>query len=123
MVDVDALLRENAEQRTLIGQLTEQLAKLNDRVAELLAVAQRRQRKPAVQKPPAPAPMIEGDAKHAFETRPKAPPKPAESARPKSRSKPTGRKPIPEHLEAEKHALRSASCAHCGSSALEHRSV
>jgi transposase len=119
VVDVDALLRENAELRASIGKLTDQLAKLNQRVAELLAVAQRRQRKPAVERPPVPAPHVDDDAKQTFEARPKAPPKPAESARPKSRSKPTGRKPVPEHLEAEEHALRPASCAHCGSGALD----
>jgi transposase len=119
VLDVDALLRENAELREQIGKLTEQLAKLNDRVGELLAVAQRRQRKPTVEKPPAPAPIVDGDAKHAFEQRPTAPAKPEKSPQPKSAAKPTGRKPVPAHLEAEEHALRPATCAHCGSGELD----
>ena len=119
MVENDALRRENAELRALISKLTEQLAKLNERVAELLAIAQRRQRKPAVEKPPAPAPHVDDDAKEAFDARPKAPPKPAEATKPKAPQKPTGRKPVPAHLEAEEHALRPAACAHCGSTTLD----
>ena len=52
---LEALRKENAEQRrqlaeqrAQIAQLIEQLARLNERVSELLAVAQRKQRKPAV---------------------------------------------------------------------------
>jgi len=128
VIDVDALLRENAEQRAQIAKLTgqiasltEQLAKLNERVGELLVVAQRRQRKPADEKPsvPTPAPAVEGDAKKAFETRPKAPQKPADAPRPKSASKPTGRKRVPAHLEADEHDLRPTTCEECGSDALD----
>ena len=57
MLDVDALQRENAELRRQLAEvvtsnakLTEQLARLNDRVAELLAIAQRRQRKTPAEK-------------------------------------------------------------------------
>jgi transposase len=119
VVDLDALLKENSEQRVLIQRLTEQVAKLNDRVAELLAVAQRRYRKPAPEKPPAPAPVLDGSAKERFDERPTAPPKPERAARPKSTAKPTGRKPVPAHLEAEEHKLRPTTCAHCGSGALD----
>jgi transposase len=119
VVDVDALLRENAEQRAQIRELMEQLAKMNDRVAELLAIAQRRQRKPPVERPPSPPPVVAGDAKQAFEARPKAPSKPVEPARVKSTAKPTGRKPVPAHLEAEEHTLRPDACEHCGSTALD----
>jgi transposase len=119
VVDVAALQRENAEQRKQIAQLIDQLAKLNERVAELLAIAQRKQRKTPAAKPPAPPPTVEGDAKLAFEDRPQAPEKPTEEEKAKSPAKPTGRKKVPAHLEAEEHALRPDACAHCGSAALD----
>ena len=101
MVDVAALQRENAELRGQVAQLVEQLAKLNERVAELLAIAQRKQRKTPAPKPPVPPPTVEGAAKLAFEDRPQAPEKPDEEKKPKSPVKPTGRNKIPAHLEAE----------------------
>lgn len=124
--DGDRLLRENAELRAsnaaLAGQiakLTEQMAKLTDRVAELLAVAQRRQRKPSPEKPPELPPEVVGEAKQAFDDRPKAPEKPSRVPREKKPVKPTGRRPLPDHLEAEEHVLRPDSCAHCGGAALD----
>ena len=119
MVDVAALQRENAELRGQVAQLVEQLAKLNERVAELLAIAQRKQRKTPAPKPPVPPPTVEGAAKLAFEDRPQAPEKPDEEKKPKSPVKPTGRNKIPAHLEAEEHVLRPDTCSHCGSTALD----
>jgi cell division protein FtsB len=58
VVDVKALQRENAQLREQVSALTRELAKLNDRITELLAVAQRRHRKPAVEKPPQVAPEV-----------------------------------------------------------------
>ncbi len=119
MVDVEALQRENAQLREQVAALTRELAKLNDRVTELLAVAQRRQRKPAVEKaPPAPPELTEQD-KQAFDGRPKPPPKPDAPERSKTRAKRKGRNPVPSHLESEEHALRPETCAHCGSTALD----
>ena len=115
----EKLLRENAEQRALIVKLTEQVAKLTDRVTELLAVAQRRQRKPAPEKPPEPRPDVVGEVKTAFEARPKAPQKPVRPEPAKKPRRPTGRKPLPQHLEAEEHALRPDACGECGSVALD----
>jgi len=117
--DSERLLAENAEQRALIAKLTEQIAKLTDRVAELLAVAQRRHRKPPPEKSPEPRPEVAGDARRAFEERPRPPEKPTRTTREKKPVRPTGRKPLPQHLRAEEHALRPDACAHCGSSALD----
>ena len=93
MDELEALRRENAEQRKQIAELITQLARLNERVSELLAVAQRKQRKssPAVAAAPAAPPIIEGEERRAFEERPKAPEKrPAEPAA-KKKTRPTGR--------------------------------
>lgn len=123
MDELEALRKENAEQRRQIAQLIAELAKLNDRVGELLAVAQRKQRKapalaPATAAPPA-APVVEDAARRAFEERPRAPEKHVEQRSPKKKAKPTGRKPIPDHLEAEEHELRPEACSECGGSALD----
>ncbi|MEZ4399955.1 MAG: hypothetical protein R3B06_08050 [Kofleriaceae bacterium] len=83
MVTVAELRRENAEQRAQLGQmavqlgqlvsanaaLTAQVAKLNDRVGELLAAARRRQRAPVAGPPSA----VAADAALAFADRPKPP--------------------------------------------------
>lgn len=119
MLDVAAIQQENAALRAQVTQLIESLAKLNERVAELLAVAQRKQRKPSPPKPPEPPPAIEGDAKQAFESRPIPPELPAKTKSKKPRPPPTGRKPLPTHLPVEEHILKPDECAHCGSTALD----
>lgn len=133
MVTVAELRRENAEQRAQLGQmavqlgqlvsanaaLTAQVAKLNDRVGELLAAAHRRQRTPVASPVAGPPPAVAADAALAFADRPKPPELPAKlKATPKPR-RPTGRKPVPAHLEAELHELRPDACAHCGGRALD----
>jgi transposase len=120
--ELEALRQENAAQRQQITQLIEQLARLNERVAELLAVAQRKQRKtPAPVLTPSPLlpPVVEGEQQRAFEERPKAPDKPTAERTAKKKAKPTGRKPLPGHLEAEEHELRPESCGACGGQALD----
>lgn len=117
--EADQALRENAELRALVARLTEQVAKLTDRVTELLAIAQRRVRKPSPEKPPEPRPELVGDAKRAFEERPAPPARPARTKPEKKKVEPTGRKPLPQHLEADEHRLRPTQCEHCGSAALD----
>lgn len=122
MDELEALRRENAELRAQVTQLIAELARLNERVAELLAIAQRKQRKaaaPVAAAPPPAVPVVEGEARRAFDERPKAPEKPAEERAAKKKSRPTGRKPIPPHLEAEEHELRPDACAQCGGAALD----
>jgi transposase len=120
--ELDSLRQENAALRAQVAQLIEQLARLNERVGELLAIAQRKQRKarapvavPAAVTPP----VVEGEQLRAFEDRPKAPEKPAAERTTKTKGKPTGRKPLPRHLEVEEHELRPESCAACGGHALD----
>lgn len=122
----EKLLRDNAELRASnarlslqIEKLTEHIAILTDRVAELLAVAQRKQRKPSTEKPAEPKPEVVGDAKRAFEARPRPPVKAERGQREKKPVRPSGRKALPQHLEAEEHALRPERCGHCGSGALD----
>jgi hypothetical protein len=130
VVDVDALLRENAELRAMsahftgiIDQLTQQLAQMNERVTELLAIAQRRQRrsgmKDAPPPPPTAPPSLPPALKKAFDERPKPPSPPPASPKAKKARKPSGRKPIPPHLEAEETSLRPDTCEHCGGVALD----
>lgn len=125
--------RENAELRAQLATneaqlaqllatnaaLTAQLAKLNERVSELLAVAKRRQRPAAPARPPAPPPVLDADAQRAFDERPAAPPRPPKPQPAPAPRRPTGRKPLPTHLEVEAHAVRPDECAHCGSHTLE----
>lgn len=120
MLDAETVQRENAALRGQIGELLSTIAKLNDRVAELLAIAQRKQRKtPAPsEKKPEPPPVIEAAAQHAFDARP-APPALPEKIKTKKPQRRPGRMPIPPHLEAEEHDQpRPSECEHCGSSKL-----
>jgi len=127
--ELEALRRENAALRDQVtrvveqnAQLIEQLARLNERVTELLAMAQRKQRKARAAVAPAappPPPVVDGEAQRAFEDRPRAPQKPQDEPAEKKKAKPTGRKPLPAHLEAEEHELRPDSCAACGGHALD----
>ncbi len=101
--------------------LIDQVAKLNERIGELLPVAQRNRRK---QPPATPAAdlktaTMDAAAKKAFDERPLAPLKPDNPASEKRPQKPTGRKPIPNHLEAETHELRPEVCADCGGTKLD----
>ena len=112
MAQMAQLLATNAE-------LTAQVAKLNERVSELLAVARRRQRPPVTPPPPAPPPLVEADAQRAFADRPMPPPLPKREKKPAAPRRPTGRKPLPSHLEVEAHELRPETCTHCGSHALD----
>lgn len=99
--DVAALQRENAEQRAQIAQLLStqsmlvlEVAKLNDRVGELLAVAQRKQRKapasPAEKKPETP-PVVEAEQQKAFDARPTPPALPEKTKAPARAHRRTGR--------------------------------
>lgn len=126
MGELELLHRDNATLRAQVASLTAQigalvaeLARLNERVSELLAIAQRKARKPTADKPPATPPVIGGDTRRTFDERPKAPDKPADERPAKAKPKPRGRKPIPGHLETEAHELRPDACDDCGGTALD----
>ena len=103
-----------AELLDRIAALTEQAAKSNDRIAELLAIAQRKKRKPRT-KPPEPKapPELDAKARKAFEDRPKPPQVPDKDKKPPKEPKRPGRNPLPEHLEVDLHELAPERCS-CG---------
>lgn len=115
-----ALTIQNASLLTRVDRLTELVAKSNERIAELLAIAQRKKSsKPTPDKPPEPPPSWDDAAKQAFEKRPKLPePAPKKKAA-KRKAKPTGRKALPDHLEAEEHTVTPKACCACGGTDLE----
>ena len=118
LVDVEMVQLENAALRAQFAELlstntklVSEIAKLNDRLAELLAITQRKPRKTATssEKKPESAPVaeaasalvVEPAAQQAFETRPKPPMLPEKTKGPKERARRTRRNPIPAHLETE----------------------
>ena len=121
MIDAEALQRENAALRAQVDALILEIAKLNERLEELLAIAQRKQRKTASppEKKPAVQPVVAAEAQQAFDARPKPPELPEKKKAPKGSTRPTGRSAIPEHLPVEEHRLRPASCEHCGAMELD----
>ena len=119
MLDAESLQRENAAQRDSIAKLTELVAKLTERIEELVAASKRKARKPAAEKPTVAPPTLDEDARRSFEDRPKPPEKPEEPKTKGPRPPPTGRSKIPEHLEAEQHELRPSRCDACGATELE----
>lgn len=107
---------------TEVGRLAELVAQGNERITELAAIAQRKKRSPkttSAEKAPEPPPSLDDQAKKAFKNRPTPPKLPGKKKAPKKKSRPTGRKPLPDHLEAEEHAARPTECGCCGSGELE----
>lgn len=99
----------------MIANLTGEVAKGNDRIAELLAIVQRKKAKPPpVAKPPEPPPDLDDDARVAFDDRPQ-PPEPAGDLldHPRLKQRPTGRKALPEHLPVVESSTEPTRCA-CG---------
>lgn len=117
----------NARIETLtqeVGSLAVQVALGNERLVELLAVAQRKQRARAPRSrpddgiTPSPPSDLDEEAKTRFDNRPKPPERPKKE-KVKKKSKPTGRRPVPEHLDAETHHLAPDACDSCGGVALD----
>lgn len=132
--DYDALLRDHAalrEQLTIanarigaltteIGRLAEAVARGNDRIGELVALAQNK-RRPTASSPPSPSPPsdISEAAQDAFANRPVAPVLPERIKPAKKPRRPTGRKPLPEHLPVDEHIRRPDACEQCGGTDLD----
>jgi len=124
-----ATLREQLAQQTRViahltdqvGLLGQEVARANDRIAELLAIVQRKQRpgrKP--NKAPPPPAHLSQEQKDAYLNRPKPPVLPAKGkSKPKGKPKPRGRKPLPGHLPKEEHHLVPSACNGCGGGDLE----
>lgn len=93
---------------------------MNDRLAELLAVAKRKKSPPArPAKAPEAPPGLDSAARTTFDDRPRPPelpPKPDKVAKPR---RPTGRKALPEHLPADEHVLAPSACECCGGTGLD----
>jgi hypothetical protein len=114
--------RENQALRAEKTQLAQQLAKANERIAELEALVARAKQKPRPKKapaPPAPAPELSRNQQQAFAERPVLPerviPEPIQPVP----QIPTGRKPLPRHLPEEVTEVCPAQCGHCGSAQLD----
>lgn len=111
---LDASLLTQQELLDKVTTLAEQVAKGNDRIAELLAIAQRKKRKVKTPPPePKAPPELDDDARATFDGRPKPPEIPPKSPKTPKNCKPTGRKRLPEHLEADKHIRYPEVCT-CG---------
>ena len=105
-----------------VGRLADLVARGNDRITELLAIAQRNKRgarKDPPIKPPEPPPSVDEQTRKAFAQRPAPPKLPEKKKPPKKPRRPTGRQPLPEHLDAEEHTVRPEVCGCCGADDFE----
>lgn len=97
-----------------VVDLTAAVAKSNDRIAELLAAVQRKKAAAEVKsKPPEPPPVVDGEAKDAFDGRPTPPPEGLLHDKPQPKHLPTGRKPLPAGLPRDAATVYPERCA-CG---------
>jgi transposase len=106
----------NAELVAKIDALTDAMAKSNERIAELLAIAQRKKssRASTAPKEPEPPPTVTGEAKLAFEERPRPPDARSPMVdHPRPKQRPTGRKPLPAHLPVDETTVPPGRCP-CG---------
>ena len=120
LTEMAQLRAENARLRAEVGRLVEQMARMNERLSELLAVARRKKSPaPKLAKPPLPPPSLDASALVTFEERPRAPEPAPKPELPKKPQRPTGRKPLPDHLPTEEHRLQPSACACCGGAELD----
>jgi len=117
--EVSRLLVENGQLREELARLADLSAKTNEHLSELTAFLKRRGARAS--KPPAPAapPQLDDESRAAYEARPKAPELPEQQPKEKQARRPTGRKPLPDHLPKDEHVLRPETCAHCDGGELD----
>lgn len=116
MTDADTIVvlrSELAASRAQVADLAQQLAKLTDRIAELTALVGRnaRKRRPAI-------PATEPSSSTLPTERPIPPPLPPVPEKVKAAVVPTGRLPLPEHLDVVSESHRPDVCRHCGTGEL-----
>ncbi len=122
--EIQGVSRAGEEANARIGELVEQVAKANDRIAELLAIAKRKKRGDRPRQtpsPPPPPPGLTDEQRRAFEDRPKAPDAP-EPEPPRGKRSSNGRKRVPDHLAADRSRSVPACCGRCSSTRLHHKS-
>ncbi|MCB9508470.1 MAG: IS66 family transposase [Myxococcales bacterium] len=107
--EADALRAENARLHARLAEMIDQLARLTDRVAELTAIVGRKARKGRE-----PAPSTDLSSSTLPGDRPAPPPLPPVLDKEKAPIRPTGRQPLPEHLEVVSESHRPDVCRHCG---------
>jgi len=119
--EVDTLRRQMVmmqdEQRTMQAELMTELAKANERIAELLVLVERRKRRPTkktAERAADPPPELTDEQRSAFEDRPTPPePRGTPHNHPRPKQRPTGRKRLPESLPADVSERRPERCP-CG---------
>ncbi|MCP4242452.1 MAG: IS66 family transposase [bacterium] len=118
---LDAVNARNAELTAEVSRLAQLVAVANEQMAELLAIVGRKKRggRKSTAKAPEPPPTVSEEERRAYAERPRAPARPKKVKPPKKPRRPTGRKPLPEHLLAEEHTLRPEACSDCGGTDLE----
>lgn len=107
--------QSNAELHRKVDELLASMAKSNERISELLAMALRKKGSPAAApKPPEAPPSVPDAVRATYEGRPQPPTPPGPLYdHPKPRPSPTGRKPLPSHLETVTTTVRPERCL-CG---------
>lgn len=119
--EIARLRAANARLEALLASTLNEVAKLNERVAELLAIAVRKKGSATKKatKEPVPPPPLEGEAQTKFAVRPLAPELPPKPEKPKQKQRPTGRKPLPDHLPDDVHVVTPTACSCCGANAFD----
>lgn len=103
-----------------VDTLLDQVARLNDRIDELLAIVGRKSRPATTTSSPAPAVApahLDDQARAAFDDRPEPPELEPTPRRPKKKRARAGRNELPDHLEREESVLVAEACP-CGSTDL-----